>query len=106
VEFKPKLILCEGKHEVNILSKLLRVDHKILDKEGKENVFRTGYTALGSNTVLIDEGGKSSLEINVLTLCSKLRSIWYEYGVNRIDVLVIIDSNHEYADSVFEDIVS
>jgi len=103
---RPKLILCEGEHEINILRKLFQSNYRVLDRKDKENVFRSGYTALGNSIVLVNEGGKSNLESNILMLCSKLRSIWYEYRVDRIDILAIIDSDHGDPNSVFGDILS
>jgi len=107
-----KLLLCEGKHEVDMLSNLIEEACEAVEGEEKEETIRRIYQRqIGSEVpVIIDEKGKERLHRNTTLLLSKLRSIWYEHRIKGISVVLIVDADSEsgerYVNKLFGDLRS
>jgi len=112
VESELKLLLCEGKHEVDMLSRLIEEAYEAVEAEEKEKTIRRIYQRqIGSEVlVIINEKGKERLHRNAALLLSKLRSIWYERRIKGISVVLIVDADSDsgegYVNRLFGDLQS
>ncbi len=93
------IVLCEGKHEVKLTSKLIGGSARII--EGKQNTkyFKINdlldkiNMGLSNYIVVVDEGGVERFLYNIRSLISKLRTILAEKNIEKAIFIGVADAD-------------
>lgn len=83
------LILCEGKHDVCLLERIIREHKKIIKRYEKDSIIRRVVEGKSlPKFVIVEERGKTQLLKEIQILVSKLRSI-----SRNVKILAILDQD-------------